>query len=58
MSAAKPTLEDLVRMVCKVKARMAKELIGISVTIQSYPLDPPAKPEKPIKVRIAKVKQS
>jgi hypothetical protein len=39
----KPTLEDLCRMVCKVKARMAKELIGISVTIQSYPLDPPPK---------------
>lgn len=37
----KPTLEDLCRMVCKVKARMAKELIGIRVHIESYPLDPP-----------------
>jgi hypothetical protein len=44
----KPTLEDVCRMVCSVRARMAKELIGISVTIQTYPLDPP--PKKAAKV--------
>jgi hypothetical protein len=41
MSARKPTLEDVCRMVSSVRARLAKDLIGLSVTIQTFPLDPP-----------------
>lgn len=42
----KPTLEDMVRMGCKVRARLAKELIGIRVVIESYPLPEPVKAPK------------
>lgn len=41
MSSAKPTLEDIVRLARAVQVRLGKERIGLSVTIQSYPLDPP-----------------
>jgi hypothetical protein len=46
VSEKKPTLEDLVRMVCKVRARFEKEDICIRVTIESYPIERKPKPEK------------
>jgi hypothetical protein len=51
VSRKKPTLEDLVRMVVKIRTEFAKEFIGLRVTIESFPIDPPPKKATPAKVK-------